>query len=105
VGRLGDRSDGELQRAYVRDLDASVRQTMASLDPTPFFQQYGASGNAWAIFKSYLGAAAQQAAQPVTDKYLGRLGGADVYTVDNAFTMFESLRIDAGTLGPFGIRP
>jgi hypothetical protein len=105
LGRLGVRADGELQRQYIGDLDASVKQTMTSLDPTPFFQQYGPSGNAWAIFKTYLDAAAQQAAAPVTEKYLDKLGGADVFTVDNAAALFESLRIDAGTLGPFGIRP
>ena len=105
LGRLGVRADGDLQRQYMRDLDASVKQTMTSLDPTPFFQKYGPSGNAWAIFKTYLDAAAQQAAAPVVDKYLGKLAGADVFTVDNAFALFQSLRIDAGTLGPFGIRP
>jgi cobalamin-dependent methionine synthase I len=105
VGRLGVRADGELQRRYIRDLDDSVKQTMTSLDPTPFFQQYGATGNAWAIFKTYLAAAAQQAAEPIVTKYLDKLSGADVFTVDNAYTLFESLRIDAGTLGPFGIRP
>ncbi len=105
LGRLGVRADGDLQRQYIRDLDASTRQTLASLDPTPFFQKYGPSGNAWAIFKTYLDAAAQQAAAPVVDKYLGRLAGADVFTVDNAYAMFESLRVDAGALGPFGIRP
>ena len=99
------RADGELQRQYLRDLDSSVKQTMTSLDPTPFFQAYGASGNAWAIFKTYLDAAARRAAAPVVDKYLGKLGGADVFTVDNASALFESLRVDAGTLGPFGIRP
>jgi hypothetical protein len=77
---------------------------MTSLDPTPFFQKYGPSGNAWAIFKTYLDAAAQQAAAPIVDKYLGQLAGADVFTVDNAFALFQSLRIDTGTLGPFGIR-
>ena len=105
VGRLGVRADAELQRQYIRDLDESVKQTMASLDPTPFFQQYGPTGNAWAIFKTYLDAAAQQAADPIVTKYLDKLSGADVFTVDNAHTMFESLRIDRGTLGPFGIRP
>ena len=105
LGRLGVRADGELQRQYILDLDASVKQTMTSLDPTPFFQQYGPSGNAWAIFKTYLDAAAQQAAEPVVDKYLDKLGGADVFTVDNAYALFESLRIDAGILGPFAIRP
>jgi len=73
VGRLGVRADGDVQRQYIRDLDASVRQTMTSLDPTPFFQKYGPSGNAWAIFKTYLDAAAQQAAAPIVDKYLGKL--------------------------------
>jgi glyoxylase-like metal-dependent hydrolase (beta-lactamase superfamily II) len=105
VGRLGVRADGDLQRQYLRDLETSVMQTMAGLDPTPFFVKYGPSGNAWAIFKTYLDAAARRAAAPVVDKYLGQLGGADVFTVDNAFALFESLRVDAGTLGPFGIRP
>jgi glyoxylase-like metal-dependent hydrolase (beta-lactamase superfamily II) len=105
MGRLGVRADGELQRQYIRDLEASVRQTIDSLDPTPFFQQYGPSGNAWAIFGAYLDAAAEQAAQPVVDKYLGRLGSVDVFTVDNAFALVNSQRIDAGNLGPFGIRP
>lgn len=105
LGRLGVRADGELQREYLRDLDASVRQTISGLDPTPYFAQYGPSGNAWAIFKSYLDAAAEQAAAPVVDKYVGTLGGADVFTVDNAYVLLESLRIDTGLLGPFGIRP
>lgn len=105
LGRLGTRDDVDVQRAYVHDLDSSCRQTLASLDPTPFFAQYGPTGNAWAIFKAYFGAAAAQAAAPVTAKYLNKLGGADVFTIDNANTMFESLRIDAGQLGPFGIRP
>jgi glyoxylase-like metal-dependent hydrolase (beta-lactamase superfamily II) len=105
LGRLGARADAELQRQYIHDLDASARQTIASLDPTPYFQEYGPSGNAWAIFQAYFDAAAQQAAAPVVDKYVGTLGGADVFTADNAFALLESLRIDTGVLGPFGIRP
>ena len=42
---------------------------------------------------------------PVTAKYLGRLAAADVFTADNAYVMFESLRVDDGTLGPFGNHP
>jgi hypothetical protein len=89
----------------MHDLDDSCRQTLASLDPTPFFAQYGPTGNAWAIFKSYFDAAAAQAAAPVTAKYKDKLGGTDVFTIDNASTLFESLRIDSGHLGPFGIHP
>ena len=103
LGRLGTRADGALQQQYVADLDASARATIAGLDPTPFFQKYGPTGNAWAIFKTYLDAAARLAADPVIAKYTGRLAGADVFTTDNAFAMIESLRIDTGDLGPFGV--
>ena len=100
LGRLGTRGDAELQIAYVADLLASARATLASLNPTPFFKKYG--DNAWAIFKVYLDAASAQAAAPVTQKYLGKLAAADVFTFDNAFAVLESLRVDGGVLGPFG---
>jgi glyoxylase-like metal-dependent hydrolase (beta-lactamase superfamily II) len=103
LGRLGTRGDAELQIAYVADLQASARATLQNLDPTPFFKKYG--DNAWAIFKAYLDAASAQAAAPVTKKYLGKLAAADVFTFDNAFAVVESLRIDGGVLGPFGIHP
>lgn len=104
LGRLGTRADAELQIAYVADLLASARATMASLNPAPFFQKFG--NNAWAIFKVYLDAASAQTAAPVTKKYLGKLAAADVFTFDNAFAVFEFvLRVDGGVLGPFGIHP
>jgi hypothetical protein len=76
---------------------------MASLDPAPFFAEYGNSS--WAIFKAYLDAAAAKVASPVIATYLGRLAAADVFTADNAYVMFEALRVDYGTLGPFGDHP
>src|SRR5262249_39449787 len=105
LGRLGTRADVDLQRQYVADLTASARATIASLDPTPFYRKYGPSGNTWAIFKAYLDAASQQTADPVVARYTGTLAGADVFTVDSAYVRFESLRIDAGVLGPFAIHP
>ncbi|GIH23286.1 MBL fold metallo-hydrolase [Acrocarpospora phusangensis] len=105
LGRLGTRADVTLQRAYVHDLAISTRDTLNTLDPTPFFTKYGPTGNAWAIFKSYLDTAAEQAAAPVIAKYTGQLAAADVFTPANAATMVNSTRIDAGILGPFGIHP
>ena len=61
--------------------------------------------NPWAIFQGYLDGIASQAAAAVVPKWGDRLGGADVYTEVNAYAMVESLRIDAGHLGPFGIHP
>ncbi|WP_432841034.1 MBL fold metallo-hydrolase [Dactylosporangium sp. CA-092794] len=105
LGRLGTRADASLQRDYVNDLAASTRTVLGTLDPTPFFAKYGPAGNAWAIFKSYLDAAAEQAAAPVAAKYAGRLAAADVFTTANAAAMVNSARIDTGILGPFGIHP
>jgi len=105
VGRLGTRADVALQRDYVQDLAASTRATIEALDPTPFVAKYGPTGNFWALARSYLDAAAQQAAAPITAKYLGRLAAADVFTEPNAAALVNSIRIDAGILGPFGIHP
>ena len=105
LGRLGVRADGALQIQYMDDLDTSTRAAIGSTDPTPFFAKYGAQGNSWAIFKTFLDAVAEAAAAPVTAKYTGVLAAADVFTLDNAWTLLESLRIDAGVLGPFGVRP
>ncbi|MER5796417.1 MBL fold metallo-hydrolase [Streptomyces sp. NPDC001980] len=105
LGRLGVRADGELQKEYMADLEAAVRSAVKSVDPAPYFREYGPAGNAWAIFRTYLDAVARTAADPVAAKYLGKLAAADVFTYDNAAALLESLRIDAGVLGPFGIRP
>jgi glyoxylase-like metal-dependent hydrolase (beta-lactamase superfamily II) len=103
LGRLGNRADAETQLTYVSDLRSSTRAAISSLDPTEFFAKYGPTGNAWAIFKTYLSAVAEAAAAPVLAKYTGVLAAADVYTIDNAYTMVESLRVDGDVLGPFGI--
>lgn len=101
--RLGTRRDVEVQRAYMRDLNRFAREAADSVDPTPMFAKY--PGNAWAVFKSYLDAVAKAATDRMLPVWQGKLGAADVFTLDNAYAMHESLRIDYGVLGPFGIRP
>ncbi|GAA3775986.1 MBL fold metallo-hydrolase [Streptomyces chiangmaiensis] len=105
LGRLGVRADGELQKQYIADLDAALRDAMDTVDSTPFFAKYGPAGNGWAIFKTYLDAVIRQAAEPVTAKYTGILAAADVFTLDNASVLLESLRVDTGFLGKYGIHP
>jgi hypothetical protein len=53
----------------------------------------------------YLDAVAVRAAAPVAAKHTGVLAAADVFTLDNAATLAESFRVDAGLPGPFGTRP
>jgi hypothetical protein len=72
-----------------------VETVYASVDDT----------NPWAIFRGYLDGVAAQAAGAVVPRWLGKLGGADVYTQANAYQLVESLRIDYGHLGPFGVHP
>jgi glyoxylase-like metal-dependent hydrolase (beta-lactamase superfamily II) len=103
LGRLGTRADGRTQIQYVADLQASTRAAIASIDPTPYFHQF--TPNAWAIFKAYLDAVSTEAAAPVIAKYTGVLAAADVYTFLNAAAMLDSLRVDAGDLGPFSDHP
>ncbi len=105
IGRLGTRADAALQRDYVQDLAASTRATISTLDATPFAAKYGPTGNAWALAKSYLDAAAEQAAAPIIAKYTGQLAATDVFTTLNAAALVNSIRIDAGILGTFGIHP
>jgi len=105
LGRLGTRADVVLQRDYVQDLAVNARAAIDTLDPTPFVAKYGPVGNSWALAKSYLDAAAEQAAAPVIAKYIGQLAAVDVFTLANAAAMVNSTRIDAGNLGPFGIHP
>jgi glyoxylase-like metal-dependent hydrolase (beta-lactamase superfamily II) len=102
--RLGTRQDVITQRSYIQDLKANAQQTLETFDPTPIFQQYGTS-NPWVIFQVYLDQASQLAGAATLARWRGQLGGADVFTTDNAYRMLESLRIDSGVLGPFGIKP
>jgi glyoxylase-like metal-dependent hydrolase (beta-lactamase superfamily II) len=41
LGRLGSRDDVRLHQQYMADIAASVRTTLPTLDPTPYFQKYG----------------------------------------------------------------
>ena len=56
-------------------------------------------------FGTYLDAAATRASDMVVPAWVTRLGGADVFTDENALAMAEAIRIDYGNLGPFGVRP
>src|SRR5258705_9666294 len=45
LGRLGTRDDVVLHQQYMTDLEASAKTALAIVDPTPYFQKYGAVGN------------------------------------------------------------
>ncbi|OKI49285.1 MBL fold metallo-hydrolase [Micromonospora sp. CB01531] len=105
IGRLGTREDGELQRRYIADLQASARAVLDTLDITPYYLRYGTQGNPWGMVNEYFKEAVRQTSAPVVAKYTGKLAGVDVFTESHALVLFESLRIDWGVLRPLGIHP
>ena len=102
--RLGTRDDVIIQQEYVAELKAQAAIAIATFNPASVYQSVDPT-NPWAIFRGYLDGVAAQAADAVTPNWIDRLGGADVYTLSNAYQLVESLRIDYGQLGPFGIHP
>ena len=96
LGRLGTRDDVILHQQYMADLEASAKTALATVDPTPYFQKYGAVGNMWGAVKAYLNAVGEATAAPVIEKYTGVLAAADVFTPDVAFWLMESMRLNRG---------
>jgi glyoxylase-like metal-dependent hydrolase (beta-lactamase superfamily II) len=102
--RLGTRDDVTIQMEYVADLKAAAATAIDTFNVATVYASVD-DANPWAVFRGYLDGVAAQAAGAVVPRWTGRLGGADVYTQANAYQLAESLRIDYGHLGPFGIHP
>jgi glyoxylase-like metal-dependent hydrolase (beta-lactamase superfamily II) len=94
LGRLGTRDDVRLHQQYMADIAQSSRKAIDTVDPAPYFQQYG--DNTWAAVKGYLDQVTAVAAAPVIDKYTGVLAAADVFTASTTFWVMESIRLDLG---------
>lgn len=102
VNRLGTREDVERQRAFVHDLKDNASTAIETVDPTPFFREYG-QDRPWKLFEAYLAELARVAAEPTLETWGDELRGAEVFMESHAAAMVESLRIDYGQLGPFGL--
>ena len=116
LDRSGTRDDVLIAQSYLKDLynncAEAIRLSGAPPNATnplsvqtafPPIQAVN-PGNSWALFEFYVhDLVAGYCADRTTKKWLGRLAGADVYGLSNAVTMVESLRIDFGVLGPFGV--
>ncbi len=102
--RLGTRDDVTIQQQYVAELKAAAANAIDTFNVETVYASVD-DANPWAIFRAYLDGVAAQAAGAVVPRWIDKLGGADVYTQANAYELVESLRIDYGHLGPFGIHP
>ncbi|GAB3178278.1 glyoxylase-like metal-dependent hydrolase (beta-lactamase superfamily II) [Micromonospora palomenae] len=104
VTRPGTPDDVRTQIEYLRDLRSTTEAALSSVDVQKILAPVDAT-NAWAIFKAYLDAVAARAADELVPRWSQRLGGADMFTLPNAWAMAEALRLDYGSMGPFGIAP
>jgi glyoxylase-like metal-dependent hydrolase (beta-lactamase superfamily II) len=110
LGRIGTRRDVVIQKEYVQDIFDNCKAAIgltATADPVigagAILGPIGTlnPGNSWAQFKGYLDIVAEYCGNKTTAKWEGKLGGADVFTFENAYIMVEHLRIDWNVLGPF----
>jgi glyoxylase-like metal-dependent hydrolase (beta-lactamase superfamily II) len=104
VTRPGTPEDVRVQLDYMCDLRATAEAALSTVDLAATMAPVD-TGNAWAVFRAYLDAVAAQTSDEIVARWKDRLGGADVFTLPNAWAMAESLRLDLNSLGPFGTRP
>jgi glyoxylase-like metal-dependent hydrolase (beta-lactamase superfamily II) len=100
LGRLATRDDVAVHQAYIADIEASVKEALASVDPMPYYMHY--RENFWAGVKGHLDTVTDRAAAPVIAKYTGVLAAADieVFTRTTTFAIMQSFRLDYGPSGP-----
>jgi glyoxylase-like metal-dependent hydrolase (beta-lactamase superfamily II) len=116
LNRIGSREDVLVQKGYMTDLFDNCLEAIRlsgappnASDPLSIQTalppvEAANSGNSRALFDAYIDdQIALWCADKTTGKWLGRLAGADVYGQSNAVAMIESMRIDWGYLGPFGV--
>ena len=93
LGRLGTPEDVERQQEYILDIQANAIQALQTVDFFAIAQETGFE-NSWLLFDAYLDAVGQECADLTLDKWLGQLGGADIWTFQHCSVVVESLRID-----------
>lgn len=93
VGRYGTRADVEVHGKYLEDLRTNATTALSSVD---FQAVAGEAGydNTWNLVDSYFGALADHCGAATEAAWVGRLGGADVWSRANCFAMIQHLRID-----------
>lgn len=113
LDRSGTRQDVLVSQAYVQDLfETSQRAINMSAQSTSNLSAFDviapavskeAPDNDWALFNTYVDVLADWVTAQLAPRWNGRLYGTDVYGKSHAMVMLESVRIDFGMLGPFGV--
>jgi glyoxylase-like metal-dependent hydrolase (beta-lactamase superfamily II) len=93
VGRLGTPDDVVEARAYLDDLRESCLRALERVRLEDYARALGRD-NPWLLYDAYLDGVVERVTADVVPRWVDRLGGADVFTDDNAYIMLQSLRLD-----------
>ncbi len=102
ITRSGTREDVLLQKEYLRDVFLTCRNvTFGGLDVTPdvITALTLNPGNIWAAARRSYAARAEVCARETNARWIGRLGGVDVFGYDHAIRMALVLITDTGEKG------
>lgn len=95
--RHGTRDDVETQKEYIWDIVKAAGKANVSMNPNAAFTEAGkrgGHGNPWAFIQVLFDDVARQCAEEVEQKWAGRLGGVDIFTIDHCWRVSEHQRID-----------
>lgn len=102
ITRSGTREDVLLQKEYIKDLYLTCRNvTFGGFDVGPAVAAAAAQnpGNPWAAIRRNYAARAEACARETNARWVGRLGGVDVFGYDHAFQITLAVMIDTGERG------
>lgn len=113
LDRSGTRDDVMVAREYLHDLFNTSLQAIqlsaapdgnlsfsATLLPAETIQN---PNNGWALFDTYIDILTEWVYNELATRWADKLYATDVYGRSHVAVMLESVRIDFGTLGPFGV--
>jgi glyoxylase-like metal-dependent hydrolase (beta-lactamase superfamily II) len=103
LNRVGTRDDVAVHQEFIADLKSECEIAIDTFDLARLDAEAD-TANPWEVLRRYLDGVCSEVAAPLVARWRDRLGGVDVFTDLNALSMVESLRLDYGHLGPFGIR-
>jgi glyoxylase-like metal-dependent hydrolase (beta-lactamase superfamily II) len=92
-GRLATRSDVEIQKQYMQDIQDNAGKALQTVDFYAIAQKVGFA-NTSLLFESYLDAVSQECADLTEPKWIKKLGGVDVWTKDHCYKVVMALRVD-----------
>lgn len=95
--RHGTREDVLIQKEYMSDIVEAARSANAEMDFNAAFgeaSERGGDGNPYAFIDTLFDNIAEQCAAEVEEKWDGRLGGVDIFTLGHCMRVTWHLRLD-----------